>query len=286
MQIEWISIQGSREWNEDAVVINEAQGLYAVIDGATSVVPFRGANGETGGRLASQHIKQYLENYEGSIPEYGGLELLLKQANERLGREMQASGIDLTAKEQLWTAGIALIRATETHIEYAQSGDCMFYALYRDGSIRTVTRDHVAHIDQESLLLLKQGVAADAMAGEGLQVQVKAKVLANKQKMNTPHGYSVLNGNPAAELYVESGKLNRIMLQELILVTDGLFFPQSKGESANAPHDKMIRHITSQGLQAYADWLLQLEEADPACIRYPRFKKSDDKSGIRLQLHP
>jgi len=284
MRVEWISIQGSGEWNEDAVVINEAQGLYGVIDGATSLVPFRGPNQETGGRLASQLVKRYLEDYTGPIPAYGGLEQLLKQANLLLRQEMEVCGIDLNAKEQLWTAGIALIQVTETHVEFAQLGDCMIYALYQDGSIRTITWDHVAHIDQETMLLIKQGLASEAGAKEGLKTQVKAKILANKQKMNTPEGYSVLNGDPAAELYIESGKLNRIMLRGLILVTDGLFFPQDMEDNDQDRHETMIRHMSATNLQAYADWLLQLENEDSACIRYPRFKTSDDKSAIWLHF--
>ncbi|NQX65195.1 protein phosphatase 2C domain-containing protein [Paenibacillus alba] len=284
MKFDWISIQGTAAWNEDAVVVNETHALYAVIDGATSLVPFRGPNQETGGRLASQLIKQFLESE--SLRGDEELAELLHQANEKLHNEMVASGIDITVKEQLWTASIALIRVTETHIEYVQSGDCMIYAKYADGSVRSVTRDHVAHIDYQSKLLWEQGIAAGIQTKEELWAQVKPRIAANKEKMNTLQGYSVMNGDPAAELFFESGKLNRIRLESLILVTDGLFFPVSLADQSNGQADEeMVNRITAKDLQSYADWLIALEKGDPECIRYPRFKISDDKSGIWLQLN-
>ncbi|UKS30882.1 protein phosphatase 2C domain-containing protein [Paenibacillus sp. HWE-109] len=284
MQMEWISIQGTAAWNEDAIVINESQGLYAVIDGATSLVPFRGPNLETGGRLAAQLMKHFLESQ--AVSNDASLEQLLKQANVILRQEMAASGINLAAKEQLWTAGIALIRVTETHIEYVQTGDCMIYAKYADGSIRSVTRDHVAHIDHESKLLWEQGIAAGIQTKDELLARVKPRIAANKEKMNTQMGYSVMNGDPAAELYFESGKLNRIMLESLFLVTDGLFLPEGLAESGSSQiEEEMVERIAAGGLQSYADWLIEVEKSDPECIRFPRFKMSDDKSGIWLRLH-
>lgn len=45
MRVQSLSIQGSGVWNEDAVIQNDVQRIYGVIDGATSLVPFRGPKG-------------------------------------------------------------------------------------------------------------------------------------------------------------------------------------------------------------------------------------------------
>ncbi|MEK8129944.1 protein phosphatase 2C domain-containing protein [Paenibacillus filicis] len=283
MRSEWISIQGTGEWNEDAVVVHEAQGIYGVIDGATSLVPFRGTHGETGGRLASHLVKEYIEGLPPDT-ESGTLETLMKEANRRLGEAMLENGIDLAAKDQLWTAGFALIRVTDHGIEYAQAGDCMIFAIYEDGSVRTVTRDHVAHIDEESRQIWEQGIASGIGSKATLWEQVKPRILANKEKMNTLHGYSVMNGKPDAEMFFEYGRLNRICLQGLLLITDGLFFPREIGHSLLDPETELWRQVQAEGLQNYANWLLDLEREDPECIRIPRFKVSDDKSAVWLRL--
>ena len=277
---QWITVQGTAEWNEDAVIINEANKIYGVVDGATSIVPFRGKNNETGGRLASQSLKTYFESI---LPgESRSLEELLNEANRRLGQEMQSYGISTT--DELWTAAIAAVRITETHIEFVQSGDCLLFAIYKDGSIRSVCRDHIAPIELDALRIWQQGIAEGIRSKAELWEKVLPQLVENKRKMNTPEGYSVINGRPDAELYLESGKLNRVQLKELLLITDGLYFPGTKTASQHHQTDDLVRQMTSMGLEEYAQWLTALEHEDEQCIRYPRFKTSDDKSAIWIDL--
>ncbi|GGF71118.1 hypothetical protein GCM10010912_15340 [Paenibacillus albidus] len=67
-------------------------------------------------------------------------------------------------------------------------------------------------------------------------------------------------------------------------VTEGLFYPEEGSIRKEDATPALIRHISEQGLEHYAKWLLQLEQDDAECIRYPRFKISDDKSGIYIRL--
>ncbi|WP_156934255.1 vWA domain-containing protein [Paenibacillus zanthoxyli] len=102
--------------------------------------------------------------------------------------------------------------------------------------------------------------------------------------MNTPEGYSVLNGMAEAEQFFEYGRINRIRLQSLLLVSDGLFYPD-EGDTADEDAVKSLVHqVSKNGLTRYAEWLLQIEREDAECIRYPRFKVSDDKTGIYIRL--
>ncbi|BCG58853.1 protein phosphatase 2C domain-containing protein [Paenibacillus sp. URB8-2] len=282
IEMDWISLQGTGEWNEDAVILNEELKLYGVVDGATSLVPYRGEGNETGGRLASQIIKQYAENV--TAGEFKGMEALLREANFRLGQEMKRCGINPQSKDELWTAGAALVRITDTFIEFIQVGDCMIYAIYEDGSIRPITRDHVAAIDHESKRIWVDGIESGVRSKDQLWESVKPVIAANKQKMNTAEGYSVLNGMAEAEQFFEYGRINRIRLQSLLLVSDGLFYPD-EGETAEEDAVKsLVRKVSQTGLSRYAEWLLQLEREDAECIRYPRFKVSDDKTGIYIRL--
>ncbi|ULO05588.1 protein phosphatase 2C domain-containing protein [Paenibacillus sp. 19GGS1-52] len=280
--IDWISVQGTGEWNEDAVILNHDLKIYGVVDGATSLVPYRGTSKETGGRLASQLIKQYAEQLTST--EFNGLDTLLKEANSRLGQEMERCGINLHSKDELWTAGAALIRITDTYIEFIQVGDCMIYAMYEDGSIRSLTRDHVAAIDLQSKRIWEEGIATGVLTKELLWEMVKPVIAANKQKMNTPEGYSIINGMAEAEPFFEYGRINLIKLHSLLLVTDGLFYPGEVGNTEEDLVNSLVRYVTEKSLEQYAEWLLQLERADTECIQYPRFKISDDKTGIYIRL--
>ncbi|MFB5763934.1 protein phosphatase 2C domain-containing protein [Paenibacillus medicaginis] len=283
MEVQALSVKGSGIWNEDAMIANKEASIYGVVDGATSLVPFRGPEGETGGRMASQLLMHYFEQI--GTGEERTLEELTREANRLLGEEMQAYGIPMAAKDQLWTAGIAVVRITDHHIEYVQSGDCMIMASYADGSVRAVTRDHVAHIDYESKLIWKEAIQGGVRTKDVLWELVKPRILQNKEKMNTDHGYSVLNGRPDTECYIEYGKINRIQLTGLLLYTDGLYYPEGEsGERTYSAEETLLKQIIALGLEPYTEWLIDAENGDPECIRYPRFKVSDDKTGIWLNI--
>lgn len=284
MRVEKLSIQGSNQWNEDAIVINEQVPLYGVIDGATSLKPFNGPNGETGGYLAANLIKNYIEDQVDSLMRSTPLTEIVLQANALLKDSMIKHDVNVEQKEDLWTAGLALIRIDEHHIEFVQVGDCMIVAKYKDGELRLITRDQVHHVDQLTMELWEDGIERGIRSQKELRQFVTPLILQNKQKMNTLEGYSVLSGEPEVKNYIETGKINRILLEELLIISDGLFFPKAlTGDtSRDDSWELLINKIQEKGLKGYADWLINLEDTDPECQKYPRFKKSDDKTGIRI----
>ncbi|MFE5323800.1 protein phosphatase 2C domain-containing protein [Paenibacillus sp. NPDC056579] len=284
MMIETISKQGTAQWNEDALVVNDRLRLFGVLDGATSLHPYRGAGGETGGYLASRTIKNYLESLREEDVADASLKHLVIQANVRLREDMKEAGIDLTDKASLWTSSLALIRVREHSIDYVQAGDCMIAAKYEDGTVRTISRDQVDHIDQQSKKIWQDGIQSGITSREQLWSMVKPVIMQNKSKMNTLEGYSVLSGEPEAAELLEYGTINRIRLRSLLLVTDGLFLPKEAGAEASDDCANLVAMVEKQTLASYTDWLTRLEQDDKECQKYPRFKISDDKTGIWIQF--
>lgn len=284
MMIETISKQGTAQWNEDALVINDRLRLFGVLDGATSLHPYRGAGGETGGYLASRTIKNYLESLREEDVADASLKHLVIQANVRLREDMKEAGIDLTDKASLWTSSLALIRVREHSIDYVQAGDCMIAAKYEDGTVRTISRDQVDHIDQQSKKIWQDGIQSGITSREQLWSMVKPVIMQNKSKMNTLEGYSVLSGEPAAAELLEYGTINRIRLRSLLLVTDGLFLPKEAEAEPADDFASLVAMVEKQTLASYTDWLTRLEQDDKECRKYPRFKISDDKTGIWIQF--
>lgn len=294
MRIETLTLQGTTEWNEDALVINEALGLYGVLDGATSLQPYRGPNGETGGYLASRTLKQYFEDLTVGDTASDSLLPYVVEANRRLRRQMAEAGIDTNRKEALWTSALAVIRVRDRYIDYAQVGDCMIIAQYEDGTIRVLSRDQVAHMDKISKNAREEGIRQGFTTREQLWDIVKPILLNNRTQMNTIEGYSVMSGEPEVADFIEYGRINRIRLKSLLLVTDGLFLPSDGGaEGEGAPpvggrhadaYAELLSRIAESSLETYARELIQLESEDKECQRYPRFKVSDDKTAIWIQF--
>lgn len=281
-----VSLQGSGEWNEDALIVRERDGLFGVVDGATSLVPFRVPSGETGGVLASRITAETVMEWPLG-PDAGCAELadMLAEANRRLAVRMAAAGIDLRRQEALWSAGALLVRVRPNAVDFAQAGDCMLVAGYRDGSYRVLTRDQLAAVDRGTLRKWAEAAASGVSGRERLWQAVLPVIADGRRLANAaePGGYALLNGDPAFDQHIESGTINRLGLRFLLLMTDGLYIPKADpAEAFDAA--ETARMVDRMGLEAYAEWLVQCERSDSACVRFPRVKGSDDKTAVLLEF--
>lgn len=282
MQINSITERGVGAWNEDALISNASLDIYGVIDGATSLVPYSGPGGESGGYLASQLIARLCnEAAEGDMP---SLLELLERANDALRHSMTEAGIQTERREAVWSASAVLVRIAPKWIEFAQAGDCMLAAYYTDGTIRIVTNDQLAHVDDKSKEVWTAGIAAGLTTRAELWEHTKPQIEAGRALANKDDGYSVLNGDPAFADYAESGRISRTNVEALLLFSDGLYIPMPPGESDKDSATRIASLVREMGLPRYFEWLTALEESDPDCMQFPRMKKSDDKTALWIDL--
>ncbi|WP_289140781.1 PP2C family serine/threonine-protein phosphatase [uncultured Brevibacillus sp.] len=279
MKVECISIKGSGKSNEDAYVISQAKHVFAVVDGVSALVPYENEAGQTGGAIAAELVKRQLE----ALSEEVALHDSLNMANDALRDCMGKSQIDVTQKEALWGAACAVVRVGEAHIEYAQTGDCMIFVVYADDTVRPLTHLQVNHLESKAFAKWEEGIAQGVGTRAELLERCRDVLIQNRYQANTPGGYGVLNGDASARDFIEYGRVNRIAVKALVLLTDGLFMPRPYG-GGEPNWEQTVLPIVHKGLQRYTDDLLALENSDPECTSYVRFKKSDDKTGIVLYL--
>lgn len=279
MKVERLCLKGSNPYNEDRLVINENESMYAVLDGCSSIVKWRSADGETGGSLAAQLAAEEFDRADPSDSLYR----IAERANNRIEERMAIEGIERDQKSERWGTVLAAVKLFEDQLEFIQIGDCMIFAVYRGGTIRPLTYPQVDHLEIKSLLKWKEGVEQGLETVRALSDYTVETVRGNRKFSNIRAGYGVLNGETEAKSFLEYGKIHRGQIEHLILVTDGLFWPEK------APHQQVdwsqtVNGILNQGLEGYAKSILQKEEEDPECQTYIRLKKSDDKTGIVLHF--
>lgn len=280
MRIEQITRQGQGTFNEDGLIISPSQHIYGVVDGVSGLQPLNEAKPSTSsGRIASELI---VESFHTSGLHKTLADMTL-EANARLRQKMTDFGVDTANKDQLWGAVHAVIRIHDEHIEWVQSGDCMIYALYQDGFIRTVTYDSVEMHDRRALSLWRDKYGS-ILLGSQKPEEVTAELRRNRCLANSRGGYSVLNGDPALANHIETGNIARNGLTHLLLITDGIYPWLPLYSSPGNGTTEFVRDIAHQGLARYVDRLCKWEEGDPACAKSPRFKTSDDKTGILLRF--
>ncbi|WP_226672020.1 protein phosphatase 2C domain-containing protein [Rossellomorea aquimaris] len=281
MKLHHVTIKGDGALNEDALIINEQGSLFGVADGVSSLVPFTSKENLTGGYMASHTVKDAFE----SIEEEGQrLFQTLVKVNEWLHMKMKTYGIDINRKENLWGTAVAVIRLIENGVEFIQTGDCMILAVYESGEVRPLTRLQVEHLEEDAIEIWRECIRRGFRTRNDIMPHVKEQLIANRKMSNTVEGYGVLNGEEEAVDYFEYGKINKVGLTHLILMTDGLFLPAESIPEGESYWEYIANSVLRKGIEQYAHDLITLEESDPECIIYPRFKKSDDKAGIVLEF--
>ncbi|MBS3986047.1 MAG: protein phosphatase 2C domain-containing protein [Selenomonadales bacterium] len=279
-----VHVQGSSASNEDTYLLVEQQGLYAVVDGATSLVPYCGPNGESGGLAAARLVTEVLGHYAGQgandpLP----LVAVLKLANDELRTAMTAAGIDVSRPEERWGACVAAVRLHADYLEVAQIGDAVLALVQADGSVTLATPNQLVGVSRITRERCREANERVFSCANERHAFIREGLLANRQLANTQGGYGVLNGQPEAESFICSRRIRRESVQALLLMTDGLAFPGTEHEDGLGIPE-VIAHVQLMGLASYAQWLLEQEQEDRACLRFPRAKVSDDKTGIWLSF--
>ncbi|MFD1451318.1 PP2C family serine/threonine-protein phosphatase [Oceanobacillus sojae] len=274
--------QGSNPVNEDAYVVNQKKELFAVIDGATGL-------GGLSGKIAAETIQNCFDtgNFEDSLIKRisKGNTDLAKKTKQELGQE-----IETIAKEKRSACGIAAIQIHENYMEYAQSGDCMIFVAYQDGGVQTLSYDHVMRLDQKAISELYGAIAKrvnqeiDGEAFQEIYQEEKERIIpilkANREKLNTRGGYSIIDGTTEAMEYLTSGRVPLHQVEKILLITDGM---QLHGVDGNI-WKETANFAFQYGIDSLLDYVVQQEGTDIFLRNYPRLKHADDKTGILVEL--
>ena len=259
--------QGSGEVNEDVLLADG--NVFGVFDGATSLGGRRLTHGLTGGLLAATTAARSFQGGNGS------LHLLAQQANRRIA-EMQQEECGQQGRHTLWSTSCAVVRLEDNHLEYCQTGDALVVFLYHDGSHRVITPD--VDIDRDTLQAWKEMAVAPGMKiHEVLADQIREVRL----EMNVRYG--VLNGEAEAVDFLRHGHESLAGVSDVLLFTDGLHLPR-ENPLADNDWQEFVDIYRQGGLSAVHNHVRQLQQQDPDCRRYPRFKTHDDIAALALSF--
>lgn len=269
MKTSVIHEQGSGRINEDTYTLNG--NIFGVFDGATSLTRATYDGNKTGGFLASTIARDtFLKNND-------SLKTLAKKANSAIFEKMLENGVDVSDKSSLWSTSCAVVRIKGDSIEWVQTGDSLILMIYEDGTYHIPITDY--DHDSETLLMWKKmaGFAGEQKIFDLLGEQIR-KIRAG---MNISYG--VLNGETEFSRFLNVGKIPSQHVKHILLFTDGLFLP-SKDPEKEPDFDTFVRIFREGGLTALRDHVRSIEQSDPQCKAYPRFKPHDDIAAISISL--
>lgn len=269
MKTQVIHEKGSGRINEDAYSLNG--NLFGVFDGATSLTRATYTGNTTGGFLASTIARDIFRQNDGSLTH------LAQKANTAIYEKMLEEGVNVSDKSSLWSTSCAVVRIDDDSIEWVQTGDSLILLIYGDGTyhIPVTDFDH----DSETLLMWK---TMAVRAGEKKIFDLLGDQIRKIRSGMNVH-YGVLNGESEFARFLNTGKTPKHKVKHILLFTDGLFLP-SKHPDRKPDFDTFVSIFTEGGLEALRNHVRTIEQSDPHCKAYPRFKPHDDIAAISISL--
>lgn len=266
--IETVYEKGSGKVNEDSLLVGE--NIFGVFDGATSLTGFTDEQGRTGAAIASQLAKDVFSQNDEE------LSVLAEKANVLIRKEMVENGIDISQKVNLWMTSVAVVKIKDKMMEWVQISDSLILLIYKDGSFKLLINDY--DHDQESLLAWRE--LADKKT-ENIRSVIYDLIVKNRNRANVEYGF--LNGENDAMKFLKTGKESLENVSDIILFTDGLIIPK-EDPTQEDDFELFLRLYSEGGLEKIKSYVRELEDGDPNCWTYARFKQYDDISAISITI--
>jgi hypothetical protein len=194
-----------------------------------------------------------------------------------------AYGIDMKNSDALWSTTAAVVRLSNDFYEYVQLGDSMVLAFCTDDKYEILTRDQLLPWDSLTLKKWKDGIKIGLRTQKELWDHVLPLLRDHRYKANVKDGYGAINGQVVLDELICYGKCPTNNVKSIALLTDGLGIP-TNNPSKYVNWNKTAKVLKDGGLDSLLGYIRKIEESDPECLKYPRYKKSDDATGVMVFL--
>jgi len=270
MKIDSVIEKGSSPINEDFLLIKN--NLYGVFDGMSSLVKYEGPKGETGGFLAGKIAKDIFSKNQNKP-----LANIARDINKKLREEMKKEKINFNNPVESWSTTVAVIRIVKNFLEYLQIGDSPIIIIYKNKPLDIFISEDW---DKESLALWKK-LAQEGVLNIRNDERMVKQLVKVRRRLNIDYGS--LNGQDDCFKFAQKGSIPLIGIRHVLLFTDGFFIPDENPRQ-NRNFNKIVELFSSSGLSGVKNYVRQIENSDPACINYPRFRKNDEVAAIAISF--
>ncbi|MBM3603100.1 MAG: hypothetical protein FJX22_04925 [Alphaproteobacteria bacterium] len=267
--------------NEDRVVV--AAPSFAVIDGATALSPGLMA-GLTPAAYCAEWLRAWLvaEADSGMAANRSARDSLV-EANREFGHHLQSDWpafADWEGKTGPSAAAILVRGHDNGQLSWAGAGDS--YLLFADKALSEwfcAWQEAIELLDYHPRNILIKKLEQGLSPQEALKDQELLRLL-REERANHNVTHPVFNGEQAFDCCVYHGTLDPEIYPHLVLMSDGLAWPEAVGQAGYRAAAKEVYH---SDLPAYYRQLKNTFDADPGFTRYPRFKHMDDATALVLE---
>lgn len=268
IKIKYVYEQGTHKINEDSILIGK--NIFGVFDGFSGADEHIYKYGHTGGYQNSNICKDIFKNEDLSLYK------LAVKANSEIRNKNFLNNINISKKENLPGTAIAVIKINKNNktFDWIQISDSLILVIYKNNKYKVLVKDY----DHDIKILTVWKKLADK-GEKNLWNKTLSESIKMRRTMNKKFG--ILNGEIEANKFLKQGTMKFHNIKHILLFTDGLFLPK---ENPKLPDnfDSFVQIYLKGGLLDVKKNVRKIEKSDPDCIKYPRFKKHDDITGISL----
>ena len=279
VKVEDLICYKGREWNEDYAYLCEDYAF--VLDGASNITGEHYTSCNTDAEWYAQKFGKYLE-------------VALKDKDKSI-KEIMKQGIIEVTQNYIEIVGdkkiIDMPSSCVTAIRFDKNRRKMEYFVLGDSGIAMRFNNNIVNITDQVLPKLDGHdlrTMQDIVKEKGITV-LEARRYIDKQMFqkrmlkNKPNGYWILGDDVEACEHAMYGVVDVANGGQVLLYTDG--FSQI-WETVNLYTLEQVFNKLKSGVNLLdlSGELYSIQENDPFCNKYPRFKKRDDTSAIYIEI--
>lgn len=253
-------------WNEDRFIIGK--NFYIVIDGATPLIKNESINLA---KFLVSFVKKNINKYKLPIKER--LINLSKDAYQYLN-------LDTDDSAYLPSASLSWVEELEDEYHIGILGDCEVTVITKSDEIIRYYSDNLHKFDSNAINKMIEIATEKRINIIDAKEYIKDILIENRKKINQPNGYSAYTISKNLVINEKSFYIKKDEVKEIYLYSDG--FSQSfEHLKIYNSHKDMFKNSLDLDLE-----IAKIKETafnDPYCNKYPRFKKIDDITVVKIK---
>lgn len=177
------------------------------------------------------------------------------------------------------SAGVAIFRICGEWLEYFALGDCDAILEMQDGEVLVLEETVLSALDRSALAQMVEYAKQHGCTMLEARAALHDVLVRNRNLRNTHNGYWIFDPTGVGVPHARIGRWPLAEVKGIAVASDG--FIQLVETFGVVPNRVELFHLMKQkGLHTMAEELFAMQDADPNCMRYPRFKLRDDTSAV------
>ena len=254
----------SHSFNEDRFVV--ANGLFGVIDGATDLSDKPTIRSRSYASMLAGGLKKALE----SCPTCDLSETLL-----------DLSKVCYQALGDVASCGVSLAQIKGNDVNFLCLGDCDLLIKYKDGKVQKVKQHELEALDKIAIDQMIEAARQNGISILDARKHVNPLLIKHRSLMNKPNGYNVFEPMENPSFVCLCFTVDISLIESIIICTDG--FAQSYTTLDILPSFELL-FDKDCSLDAVIEQIINRSKSDPKCNKYPRFKKIDDITVVKVDF--